>query len=85
MANPRVEHLVEAFDEERSTELEELLSVSDRLLETAGAGKWRPRELQARARNGDRAGVVSLAFWQLINDGRLVLDGDLRVRRSTRR
>lgn len=75
----------EFLEDERSEELEQLHTAAERLLETAGTQKWSPRELQTQARNGHRREVVSLAFWQLVNDGELSLDGDLKVRRATRR
>ena len=80
-----MEHISESSDEERAVEIDELRTAARRLLEVAGSERWRPRELQAEARNGERASILSLAFWQLLNDGRLVLDRDLRVRRATRR
>jgi len=72
-------------EDERSSELEQLHTAADLLLSTAGTVRWSPRDLQARARNGNRRDVVSLAFWQLVSDGRLLLDSDLRVRRAARR
>lgn len=73
------------IEDERSDELEQLQTATDSLLTTAGTQRWSPRELQACARNGHRRDVVSLAFWQLVSDGGLVLDSDLRVRRAARR
>jgi hypothetical protein len=74
--------VVDELEEERADELEQLRTAADVLLSTVGTQKWSPRELQARARNGHPRDVVSLAFWQLVNDGRLVLDSDLKVRRA---
>ena len=74
--------LAEPLEQERADELQELQSAATLLLIAAGGERWRPRELQAKARNGNRPHVISLAFWQLLNDGKLVLDGDLRVRRA---
>jgi hypothetical protein len=85
MAEVNVEHRIDASDEERAVEIDELRAAAKRLLEVAGSEKWRPRDLQAQARNGERANILSLAFWQLLNDGRLILDPDLRVRRAARR
>lgn len=77
--------LAEAPEEDRADELQELWNAAMALLDAAGSDRWRPRELQAKARDGQRADVISLAFWQLLNDGELVLDRDLKVRRARRR
>jgi hypothetical protein len=84
MVESNPEHLIEASDEERAVEIDELTAAGRRLLDVAGSQRWRPRELQAAARNGERATILSLAFWQLLNDGRLILDRNLRVRRAAR-
>jgi hypothetical protein len=78
-------NLSEPTEEERGEELQELQNAATLLLAAAGHERWRPRDLQARARNGHRSELISLAFWQLLNDGTLVLDRDLRVRRASGR
>jgi hypothetical protein len=85
MVNVDPMHVADSAEEERAEELQELQDAASLLLATAGRDRWRPRELQARARNGHRPDMISLAFWQLLNDGKLVLDRDLRVRRAAGR
>jgi hypothetical protein len=85
MIEQQSDRSIEPLEDERSEELEELQTAAQLLLDTAGTQKWSPRELQSRARNGHRRDVVSLAFWQLVNEGTLLLDADLQVRRAGRR
>ena len=85
MVDDDAARLVEPVEEERAGELQELQGAEALLLTEAGTERWTPRELQARVRNGHRSHVLSLAFWQLVNDGQLVLDRDLRVRRARKR
>jgi hypothetical protein len=84
MIEQQPDRVAEPLEEDRSAELEQLQIASQRLLEVAGTGKWLPRELQAQARNGHPPQMTSLAFWQLLNDGSLKLDADLKVRRVRR-
>lgn len=81
MIEQESDRLIEPLEDERSEELEELQTAARLLLDAAGSQKWSPRELKERARNGHRRDVVSLAFWQLVNEGYLKLDRDLRVQR----
>lgn len=81
MTEHQADRVMDALEDERSEELEALHAAELLLLRAAGTQKWFPRDLQDKARNGQRREVVSLAFWQLVNDGRFELGSDLRVRR----
>lgn len=62
---------------------EEVREAEDALLETLREDphqEWTPRSLQNAAVNGWSAGVVSIAFWRLVSNGRLIVDELLRVR-----
>ena len=49
---------------------------------TSSGGTWTPRQLQEQAKNGWSMTVMNIAFWNLVNSGRLSVDERFRVKPS---
>jgi hypothetical protein len=63
-----------------------LLHAEGCILAAAGAGEWWPSELLDQVMQShppQPPGLMPVALWSLVNDGRLALGADLRVRRLT--